>query len=395
MRITPQLKPPSIWTVLKKLCKKDAQGRETDRVKSHNAKLGECKTDTSYTDTKYDPNRQPTEQTTQYSDGRQTDHETWFRGPSGIGIHEKNGQMVYDNEYVIKNILGDSATLSDDRTNADRLDHSERGQHRPDEHTKHLIEQKERELHEKYGVAFSKPGAGLELQEMLTGKHGEEIHARYPTMLELNAIEKALEKSDSAYRTADGHAVKFSFADKQFHDGPPADADSHFQDSGADEIRIFPQGVADAHGRTRPLESFLVHELAHNTIFKKDKMGGVMPSEITDQIGFYEVPDNPAVEKIVRGELGTLWTHMPGNNDRLHWWTPVDAKGQALTTDGKPPNEHNVTTEAFGKHHINHLSLIEAKDGSYYSHQLQTEIQPGIGSNATKLDIRWTRMGTR
>jgi hypothetical protein len=361
-------------------------GRETDRVSedafgnSHVAKYQyttngqQCKSEQidldrsngTRTDTKYDANNQRTEKTTQYSDGRPADRETWLRGPDGIVIHEKNGRITPDEAYLLR----DGGAISDRRQSGGHIEHGERGLNRPDEHTRKLIDQKEHELHDKYGVTFSKPGEDLGAQTSLTGKRGQEMHARYPTMLELNAIEKALEKSDPAYKTADGHAVKFSFADKQFHDGPPADADSHPQDSGAVEIRIFPEGVTNAHNRTRPLENEVIHELAHNTIFKKDKMGDVMPSEITSQIGFYEVPDDPSIPKIVRGEHGTLWRHFPGDDDPMHWWTEVNATGKEVTTDGKPRNDHNLISESFSKHHTDHPSLIEAKDGSFYSHEL-------------------------
>ncbi len=259
-----------------------------------------------------------------------------------------------------------SAPASDDRTadmhkrpSEKRLDHT-------DEHSRKLIEQKERELHDRYGVTFSKPGDNLGRQQNLDGTYGDVIHGRSPTMLELKSIEAALAVSDPAQRTGPGHAVKFSFADKQYHNGPEADADTqHHGDNGATEIRIFPRGVIDAHGSVRSMEHMVVHELAHNTIFKKDKMGDIVPDEITNKIGFHEVPN----ENIVRGDHGTLWHHFPGT-DRMQWWTQVDAKGTPITTDGKPPSSANVVSESFSKHHLNHMSLIEAKDGSYYSHEL-------------------------
>jgi hypothetical protein len=214
-------------------------------------------------------------------------------------------------------------------------DHRGQEVNHPDEDTRKQIERKEHELHDKYGVTFSKPGEDLGPQVSLTGKHGKEVHARCPTMLELNAIEKSLEKSDPAYKTPDGNAVKFCFADKQFHNGNLAQAQTATHDSGAVEISIFPEGVADAHGRVRPLENCVIHELAHNTLFKKDKMGDVMPSGITSQIGFYEVPENPERPRIGRDQHGNLWRHFLQNTDSAHWWTKVNADGTAVTTDGK------------------------------------------------------------
>lgn len=269
-------------------------------------------------------------------------------------------------DSTAQQIQTDSITPTDDRVAVTHSHRLEKGSEHSSANMKRLIELKEQELHLKYGVTFSKPGESLGHQETLAGKAGAEIHARTPTFLELNAIEKALAVSDPAHRAADGHAVKFSFPDKQWHDGPVADADTqHHGDGGATEIRIFPEGVTAAHGNVTKLEHVVVHELSHNTIFKRDGMGDIVPEDITKKIGFVALPN----ENVVRGERGTLWRHFD-STDRQHWWTLVDNKGMPITKDGKPPNDLNVTSEPFSRHHLSHLSLIESKDGSYYSHEL-------------------------
>ncbi|HEY9755995.1 MAG TPA: hypothetical protein V6C97_12585 [Oculatellaceae cyanobacterium] len=100
----------------------DMSGRETERTKqdafgnshtekyaydSNNRKHIAEETDLNRangtsTDTKYDAQHHPTERTTHYSDGRPADHERWFDGPGGVTIHEKNGQIVLDSAPMIR-----------------------------------------------------------------------------------------------------------------------------------------------------------------------------------------------------------------------------------------------------------------------------------------------------
>ncbi len=101
-------------------------------------------------------------------------------------------------EAVAIQIEKASAPASDDRTAETHKRPSEKRLDHTDEHSRKLIEQKERELHDRYGVTFSKPGDNLGRQQNLDGTYGDVIHGRSPTMLELKSIEAALAVSDPA-----------------------------------------------------------------------------------------------------------------------------------------------------------------------------------------------------
>jgi hypothetical protein len=100
----------------------DVSGRETERVTEdafgnhHTEKYAYDANNKKYTseetdlnrvtgtsiNTKYDAQHHPTERTTKYSDGRPADHDRWYEATGGVTIHEKNGQIVSDTTPILR-----------------------------------------------------------------------------------------------------------------------------------------------------------------------------------------------------------------------------------------------------------------------------------------------------
>lgn len=227
--------------------------------------------------------------------------------------------------------------------------------HAPTEHQ--LVEKKVAELHQKYGVDFSKNGETVKLNDP-----PGVVALREPNLRDLKAIEEALKKNPSGVSEPVGSpGVKFYFLEKDVD--PKLYA---FFDTAEGRNAIFVQPALEkleyatnkeAPAASPTMEALLAHELEHNATAIEH--GAIrshafpLPREFGDNKTLAERPVDAAMERDY-GQLG--WTRlkldnndvwaMQGNDGLLyvqvktedgeHGWVPVNKQGKFLNEDGKP-----------------------------------------------------------
>lgn len=283
------------------------------------------------------------------------------------------------------------------------------------------IEQKEKELEDKYGIKFGQPGDAIGQKIDVKGNPtGEWAYARKPTMEELQALEAALQHSEPSFRpNADGTPVRVNFSDdsvlpggkgKATFDPPGRNHPNEAQLNIWGGTKNLPKMDADVVGErdheNTSLEEIITHELGHATQWQTNGLG--TDAQYKRDLGWVPLkePADQSTRWAITGKDGNLYQlrmfqradgHIDAGWEQLPPNAGYDAEGkyqgqptgvmlsmeemreQAAVT---PNSDYFVSPEEYGAETLKDYRLNSARRS-----QLLQEY-PGAYEAARKLDQR-------
>jgi hypothetical protein len=247
----------------------------------------------------------------------------------GVDVVQVDGK----DEYHLKSYGKDQVLF--------KTDHSEAGMKEADEKLKELVQEKEKSLEGKFGVAFAKPGEDA-MKQYADGPNGREetdkmIKSRAPRLDELDGLEAGLMHSQPSNKTISGDPLKMYFLnDHPIKDSDTGDA-AYKNDQAGKPAVFFDSNFADAHrptdadpGRGKSMEAIVTHELTHNGQRNIDQ--NPVKDVAASELGWQKsVSDPPAW--LLETKNGDLYRKDPTLESN---WYKCDASGKALDSKGQP-----------------------------------------------------------
>jgi hypothetical protein len=276
------------------------------------------------------------------------DHEKHnFSKSNGVEVVQHNNKL----EYHLK---GHKEALF-------TTDASEKGLQEADHKLKQMVQQKEAELHKKYGATFSINGENAGKQQILS-KGGwvngtDDVKCRAPNIEEITAIDRALQHSQPT-----AHNVKFYITTNEYYKntGDIADyssvpsGDSHnTAKAGSPAVFIngrnadvyqpdeIPGKIPQLTKDHKSLQHVITHELAHHSAasmgWNDDSGPNIEGQKLANAMGWRSpVPHtNDTNEWMLEDKQGHLWKKIETGNQ----WTRCDQTGHPIDAKGNKVSE--------------------------------------------------------